>query len=76
MKYIEFYLDENCGLTNKLFNLVYLTIISLKYNINIIEPLFGWKKKILFSDIYNIDILNNAFMNIYKRKIIYRKSDI
>lgn len=76
MKYIEFDLDKHCGLTNKIFNLIYLTSICINNNINIIEPLFGWKKKIPFSDIYNIDILNNAFMNIYNRKIIYKKSDI
>lgn len=76
MKYIEFELDEHCGLTNKLFNLIYLIKICLNYNFTIIEPFFGWKKKILFSEIYDIDFLNNGFKKIYGRKLIHKISDI
>ena len=33
--------------------------IAIKKNIKILEPVFGWKKEILFSDIYDIEFFNN-----------------
>ena len=49
--------------------------IAIKNNTKILEPIFGWKQNILFSDIYDIDYFNQKMGQIIivpiKNKNIY-----
>lgn len=55
-KYLEFELKG--GLSNKLFCLFSACNIAIENNYILVEPHFGWKKKILFSDIYDLNYFN------------------
>ncbi len=55
-KYLAIHLKG--GLCNKLYCLISACDIAIKENSFLIEPYFGWEKKILFSDIYDLDYFN------------------
>ena len=64
-KYLGIHLKG--GLCNKLMCLISACDIAIKEQSNIIEPYFGWEKKILFSDIYDLDHFN-SYMNEFTHR--------
>ena len=63
-KHIE--IDLHGGLCNKLHCLFSACDIAISRNATLLEPYFGWKEKILFSDIFDIDYFNSCMSKFTK----------
>ena len=63
------------GLCNKLLCMLELCELAINKNSYVLEPNFGWKEKILFSDIFDIEHFNETMKDINNGKdiIIQRK---
>lgn len=57
-KYIGIHLQG--GLCNKLHCLASACEIAIKEQAQLIEPIFGWKEKVLFSQIYDLEYFNSS----------------
>lgn len=68
----------NGGLCNKLHCLFSACDIAISRNATLVEPYFGWKVKILFSDIFDIDYFNSYMSKFTKNNspIMARKENI
>lgn len=65
------------GLNNKLFCFFVACELAIQNDEPFVEPLFGWKKKIKFSEIYDIDYFNNQMRCVFKDKdILIKRSKI
>ena len=67
----------NGGLCNKLHCLFSASDIALKKEAFIVEPDFGWNKKIRFSDIYDINYFNKEISKYYNgRDLMITKDNL
>jgi hypothetical protein len=63
------------GLCNKLYCLFAAFEIAKKKNFQVLEPEFGWHRKILFSDIYDLDFFNQTMNTFFDKKNVMISMD-